>query len=62
MKVKDLKKIIEEVDENLEVFINQANDEYDNSYVEIAQPKNITFYDGENKICEETCFIITDEI
>lgn len=62
MKVKDLKKILEEVDENLEVFINQVNDEFDNSYAENAQAKNIIFYDGENKMCEETCFVITDEI
>lgn len=62
MKVKDLKKILENVDENLEVFINQENDNYNHSAVEVAEVKSITLYDGDDAICEEKIFAISDDI
>lgn len=62
MKVKDLKKILENVDENLEVFINQENDNYNHSAVETAKVTSITLYDGDDPMCEETIFAISDDI
>lgn len=62
MKVKDLKKLLENVDDNLEVFINQENDNYSHSPVEVAKVKSITLYDGDTPMCGETVFEISDEI
>lgn len=69
MTVKELKRKLEGVDENLEVFIIQEyNDDFGSSLVEKAEVRNVLF--TENPEDDETAelatrdevFVITDEI
>jgi len=64
MKVKQLKKALEGVDENLEVFIHQDNDEFYYSLLESTTVDLISFSagDDEEDKAEEKCLILTDEI
>ena len=63
MNIKELKEKIKGLDETLDVFINQNNDEFPNSLCNDAQVKEIKFIgNGVNKKEEPNikCFIISD--
>ena len=68
MIVKELIQKLQEVDENLEVFIIQTNDEFKSSLVDKAEVRNVLFTenpeDDENSelACRDDVFVITDEI
>lgn len=64
MTVKQLKKALETVNENLEVFIKQTNDDFANSLSETAEVKTLTMYDGEGgeEMMDLETFVISDEI
>lgn len=61
MTVKELREKLEGVDENLQVFINQENTNYNHSLSESAEVKSITMYDGDDPMCEEKVFAISDD-
>lgn len=64
MTVRELKKILENIPDNMDVFIRQTNDEYPNSLVEIAEIEELHFWssdENESPVKVEN-FIITDAI
>lgn len=61
MTVGQLKEILKNVPDTVDVFIRQCNDEFDCSLVESAREDEINFSDGENEANEEV-FILSDEI
>lgn len=68
MTVKELKLKLEGVNENLEVFISQSNDEFAASLIETAEVRNVLFTENPEDdetaelACRENVFVITDEI
>lgn len=64
MKVKELRKILETYDGDLEVFFTQTNDEYTHSLLLDAKVEEISFVlETETGIetAVENCLILTDE-
>lgn len=64
MKVKELKKILETYDDDLEVFFTQTNDEYTYSLLLDAKVEEISFVlETETGVetAVENCLILTDE-
>ena len=65
MKVKQLKELLENQDENLEVFFEQTNDEFQYSYLERVKVVEVNFNLETNSDIEtavENCLVLTDEI
>lgn len=66
MTVKELKKTLENKNENLQVFIRQTNDEFEYSLLEFTKVDTIDFFieeeDGVLGNAPEECLILTDEI
>lgn len=64
MTIKELKKRIEFLPDNMDVCITQINDEYTVSLVETANVVEATFVDGEEEgdPIKEYVFLLTDEI
>ncbi|MFA6057259.1 MAG: hypothetical protein WC756_03595 [Taibaiella sp.] len=61
MTVKQLRELIKDLPEDLDVFIEQTNDEYRYSMLEGVSLTEITFADGKLK-AEEMCLVLTDEL
>lgn len=64
MTIKELKKRIEFLPDNMDVCITQINDEYTVSLVETANVVEATFVDGEEEgdPAKEDVFLLTDEL
>jgi len=61
MNAGQLKKLIENVPDNMDVMIEQMNTEYQFSLAGTAEIRTVKFSDGKLK-AKDDCFVITDEI
>ncbi len=63
MIVKELKKILENVPDHMDIFIKQTNHEFPNSLAQSGEIKKIAFSESEGGpvLAKDNAFIITDE-
>lgn len=65
MNVRQLKKMLENAPDDMDVFIVQTNDDFTFSLAENAKIKNVDFIIEENNKninAKQKCFVISDEI
>lgn len=62
MLVKELRKRLEELPDNMDVFIEQTNTEFALSLVNKAEVKTVRFMDAKEVHAKDECFVISDEI
>lgn len=64
MTVKDLKKIIESLPDNMDVVIEKVNDEFNLSLLEKAEVKECTFSEDEHSevSAKEDCLVLSDDL
>ena len=61
MTVKELKQKIQDLPDNMDVFIQQTDWEFKCGLLTVAEPKDIDFVLEDVETATETCLLLTDE-